>query len=574
MNKCTRVVLCLLSIHCCLFNQVTFAQRRSPQGAPLVLRNGQIYTVDAARTWAEAIVVENGKIIFVGANKEANRFIGAATQVVDLRGRFVLPGFHDSHVHPIESSIELSQCNLSEATTADEVIKKVGVYAAANPGEKWVRGSGWQLFIFADANPHKRMLDEVCPDRPVYLTAADGHSAWVNSRALQVAGITRSTVDPPNGRIERDPKTGEPTGTLRESAADLVRKHLPKYSDKDYLEGLRSGLKMANSLGITSFQDASANEAELKAYWELDRRGELTARVRASMYVDPGNGLAQIAQLKVRRERYRGRNLNANTVKIFADGVIEPQTAALLEPYVGSVDNRGKANWEPAALTEMIRTLDREGFQIHVHAIGDRAVRMTLDAFETARAVNGSRDSRHHIAHLELIDPADIPRFRKLNVIANFQPLWAYADPYITKLTEPVLGPQRSRWLYPIASLGKSGAVLVFGSDWSVSSMNPLEAIQVAVTRRGLSEGEGKAWIEQEVVDLSLMIAGYTVNGAFVNFQEKETGSIEVGKSADLVVLDRNLFEAQTSEIHKVKVLWTILKGKEIYRDENFVTIP
>jgi hypothetical protein len=284
--------------------------------------------------------------------------------------------------------------------------------------------------------------------------------------------------------------------------------------------------------------------------------------------------VTQIPRLIELRKKYQGRRLRANTVKIFADGVIEAHTAALLEPYLDQPDNRGKANWEPDAFNQLVTALDREGFQIHVHAIGDRAIRLALDAFEAARAANGSRDSRHHIAHLELIHPQDWPRFRRLGVIANFQPLWAWADPYITQLTEPILGPERSRWLYPIASLVKTGALMVGGSDWSVSSMNPLDAMQVAITRRGLTDAAGPAWIPEERVDLPTMIAGYTINGAYVNFQETETGSIEVGKAADLIVLDRNLFEIPAPEIHRVKVLLTRLAGKEVFRDPTFRANP
>ena len=567
-------VLVFFLILSCWLPPTYIAQRRSLTLADMVFVNGQVYTVDAARSWATAIAIRNGKIVFVGSDMAAKQFIGTRTRVINLQGKFVLPGFHDSHVHPIESSLELSQCNLNEKTSKSQILDEIRQYVTTHPKEPWIRGGGWQLFVFANANPHKSLLDAICADRPVYLVAADGHSAWVNSRALQIAGITKSTPDPPNGRIERDSTTGEPTGTLRENAADLVAKFLPKYSEKDYLEGLRRGLKLANQFGITSIQDASAKETHLKAYAELDRRGELTVRVRAAMYVDPEKGLQQLDKLKEWRTRFQGKNLSANSVKIFADGVIEPHTAALLEPYIGLGEERGKPNWEAKALTEMVQALDREGFQIHVHAIGDRAIRMALDAFENARKVNGSRDSRHHIAHLELINPADIPRFRSLNVIANFQPLWAYADPYITKLTEPVLGPQRSRWLYPIASVVNSGALVVCGSDWSVSSLNPLEAMQIAVTRRGLDEGKGKAWIEEELVELPVIIAGYTINGAYVNFQNRFVGSLEAGKSADITILDRNLFAVQKTDIHKAKVLLTMMNGKVVYRDAEVLTLP
>ncbi len=569
MSKLVRHGILFFILLTCAVQQAAVAQLAPPANADLVLLGGVIYTVDAARSWAEAIAVKNGRIVFVGATGGAKRFIGKQTRVVNLQGKMVLPAFHDSHVHPVSGGIELGECNLNEATTEAQVLEIIRRFVAAHPQAKWIRGGGWQLFIFENANPHKSLLDKISTDKPIYLTAADGHSAWVNSRALQIAGLTKDTPNPTNGRIERDARTGEPTGTLREDAAGLVGKFLPKYSKPDRLEGLRRALQMANRFGITSLQDASVDEDELETYAAFDRRGELTARVVAAFYADPDEGLKQIAEFKALRRKYQSKNLRLNSVKIFADGVIEPHTAALLEPYVGLNGERGKPNWDTDTLNKMVVALDREGFQIHVHAIGDRAVRLALDAFEQARKINGARDSRHHIAHLELIHPQDIPRFRELQVIANFQPLWAYADPYITKLTEPFLGAERSRWLYPIGSVARTGAVVAMGSDWSVSSMNPLEGMQVAVTRRGLEEGEGTAWHAEELIDLQTAIAGYTMSGAYVNFEEQQSGSIEVGKLADLIVLDKNIFAIPKAEIHRAKVVMTFFAGREIFNLER-----
>lgn len=547
------------------------AQKSAALAADLVFRNGAVYTIDASRSWAEAVAIKAGRIVYVGTDLGARAWTGPQTQVIDLQGKMLLPSFHDSHVHPVSSGIELGECLLGELTTADQILEAVRRYAEQNPQKPWIRGTGWQLPLFADANPHKSLLDKIVPDRPVCLTAADGHSVWVNSRALEVAKITKATPDPKTGRIERDPETGEPTGTLREAAVDLVARYLPDYTAEDYLTGLRRALEMANRFGITSLQDADVNERLLKTYAELDRRGQLTARVVAALYVEPSQGESQIPRLKALRRKYESRRLRATATKIFADGVIEAHTAALLEPYLGTNNDRGKAKLEPEVFKPLVAALDREGFQVHIHAIGDRAIRDALDAFEFARAKNGNRDSRHHIAHLELFNPQDIPRFRRLGVIANFQPLWAFADPYIVKLTIPALGPERSRWLYPIRSLLETGAVMACGSDWSVSSMNPLEAIQVAITRRAPKAGQGPAWIPEETVDLAQMLAGYTINGAYVNFEETETGSIEKGKAADLIVLDRNLFEIPAHEIHTAKVLLTLLEGKAVYRDAGFV---
>lgn len=545
---------------------VLAASSPAPRPAELVLRGGAVYTVDDARSWAQAVAVSGGKIVFVGADAAAKAWIGPDTKVVELAGKMVLPSFHDSHVHPVSGGVEALECDLNGLPTQAAILEKVKSYAAAHASDPWVRGGGWDLTVFPDGNPSKTLLDAIVPDRPAYLSASDGHSVWVNSKALAMAGVTKATPDPPYGRVERDPATGEPSGTLREDAAGLVSKFLPPRSAKEHADGLREALRVANRFGLTSLVEASASEEDLEAYRALEARGELSARVLASLYCDTDKGTAETARLTALRKKYASRRLRTSAVKIFADGVLETRTASVLEPYVGFPGDRGKPNLEPAAFRALAVAFDREGFQIHVHAIGDRAIRDALDALEAARTANGVRDARHHLAHIELIDPADIPRFRRLGVIANFQPFWANGDRYITELTEPKLGPERSRWLYPIGSVVASGAAVAFGSDWSVSSMNPLDGIEVAVTRRQPPEGPGPAWLPEERIALPEAIAAYTIRAAYLDFTEKESGSIEAGKSADLIVLDRNLFEIPPSQIHEAKVLLTLLEGREVYR--------
>ena len=539
---------------------------QGPKSAGIILENAAIYTMDQSRSWADAVAIADGKIIYVGDIAGAKKLRGKDTKIVDLKDKMILPGFHDSHIHLISGGMELEQCNLNDLPAQEKVFQKIRDYASQHPEKEWIEGGGWALPLFPEANPTKEQLDALVPDRPAYLSSADGHSAWVNSRALAIAGVTKDTPDPKEGRIERMKETGEPSGTLRESAADLVARHLPKPTPQDYLQGLQNGLALANSFGITSILEASADDDLLKAYADFERQDKLTARVLASLFVDPQKGLDQIKDLIQKRDLYKGKHLKATTAKIFADGVIESKTAALLEPYLDRPGYRGLPNLEADLFNRLAVALDAVGFQIHIHAIGDYAIRMSLDALEAAERANGRRDARHHIAHLELINPQDIPRFRRLGVIASFQALWAYPDLYITKMTEPALGPERSRWLYPIGSLVKNGGMIVGGSDWSVSSMNPLDAIQVAVTRRLLEDTGGAAWIPEELVDLPTMIAAYTINGAYVSNQEKITGSIEAGKAADLIVLDKNLFEIPANEIHKVKVVLALLEGREVYR--------
>ena len=547
-------------------------ERRPPSvPADIVLRHGAVYTLSPTRPWAEAIAVREGRIIYVGDDAGAAPFVGDKTAVYDLAGRMVLPGFNDSHAHPLSAGLELGECNLYEADTPTEVEGVIRGYVSRNPSLPWIRGNGWQLPVFPDANPNRALLDRLVADRPAFFYAADGHSAWVNSRALELAGITRDTKDPPGGRIERD-RDGSPSGTLREAAVALVASHLPPYSPESRIGAARRGLAEANRFGITSITDADVGEEYLDAYDALERRGELTARVNITLHSDDSLAVPEeTARLVALRRRFNGGRLAVGAVKFYEDGVIEAGTAALLQPYLGRRGLAGELNYTPEDLAARFVALDAEGFQIHVHAIGDRAIRVTLDGLAHTRQVNGPRDARPIIAHLELMDPADIPRFRAGGVVASFQPFWAQADDYITRLTEPQLGPARSRWLYPIASVMNSGAIVAGGSDWSVSSLNPLDAIQVAITRRGINDGPGPAWIPEERVDLPRMLAAYTINSAYASRSERETGSLETGKLADLIVLDRNLFDLPVTDLHAAKVLLTLVEGRAVWRDSSFV---
>ena len=539
--------------------------RNAGGSADLILRNGAIYTVDAARSWATAVAIRNGRIAYVGTDSIPSGLLGTRTEVINLDGHMVLPGFHDGHVHPIDGGVTLGECTLDDLQTEAQIADSIRACAESHPEPGWVRGSGWQLPVFPSANPSRALLDRVIRDRPAIFVAADGHSAWVNSMALRLAGITRNTPDPPNGRIERDPETGEPSGTLREDAMNLVYRIVPGRTDKELATGLERAQRLANSYGITTVFDATVDEAGLRTYSAAEREGTLTLRVIAGLNLGQPLADSMLPRLRTLRARFTSRRVRPTAVKLFADGVIEARTAALLAPYHDRRGDAGHPIYEPQALEELTAALDRDGFQIHVHAIGDRAIRMTLDAFAHARVRNGTHDARHTITHLELIDPADIPRFRSLGTIANFQALWANGDAYLTELTEPTLGPARSRWLYPIASVVRTGAIVSGGSDWSVSSLNPLEAIEVGLTHRRPGHPTQPVWHPAERVDLATMIAMYTINAAYANHQEGETGSIERGKLADLIVLDRNLFEIAAEEIHKARVLRTLLEGKTVF---------
>lgn len=540
--------------------------------ADLVLTGGAVYTMDAARSWAQAVAIREGRIAYVGSDAGARAFVGPATRVTGLAGRLVLPAFQDAHVHPASGGVELGQCNINDLATKEAILEKVKGCAA--PRDKtWIVGGGWSLPVFPNANPTKELLDAVVPDRPVFLSAADGHSGWANSKALEVAGITSATPDPRNGRIERD-ASGAPTGTLREAAQRLVEIHIPEPTAEERLEGLRRALGLLNGYGITAVYEANAGggpkggDATLATYREAERRGLLTVRVRASLGTDAARGPEQVDDLVRLRGQYASPRVRPVAAKIFADGVIESRTAAMLEPYDDRPGERGEPRFDGERLQALVARLVQLDFAVHVHAIGDRAVRMALDAFEATRAASVDRGLRHQIAHLQVIQSEDVPRFRSLGVIANFEPLWAFADAYVRDLTWPALGPERSKRMYPIADLARSGAVVSFGSDWSVSSPNPLEGIEVAITRQSPDAKERVApLLPEQAIDLPTAIAAYTMGAAYANGLESETGSLEVGKSGDLVVLSEDLFGLDPHDISKARVLLTLLEGQPVYRE-------
>jgi len=554
----------------------------APDPADFVLRGAAVYTVDPARSWARAVAVRAGRIAYVGSEEGAERWIGPSTCVLDLVGGMVLPGFQDAHIHPVVSGVELGQCDLSGLQDREGVLERVRSCAAEQTGE-WLVGAGWQLPVFPGADPDRALLDEIAGDRPVYLAAADGHSAWVSSRALELAGIDGSTPDPPGGRIERRPD-GEPTGTLREKAMALVGRLVPEPSLDERVEGLLRAQGLLLAHGVTAVQEASAELADLEAYraagaMEPDAAARaLKLRVVAALDTDLDRGVEQVGELAALRRRFAGPRLRPTAAKIFLDGVIEARTAAMLEPYTDRPGDRGELNLPPERLDPLVAALAQAGFDVHVHAIGDRAVRTALDAFE--RAAGGVAESyrdgrpRHQIAHLQVVHPDDVPRFRRLGVIALFQPLWAFADSYIVDLTWPALGAERSGWIYPMGSVHRAGGTLAFGSDWSVSSLDPLEGIEVAVTRRDPDGGGRPAMQPDEALDLPAAIAAYTAGAAWANRLEETTGSIETGKAADLVVLADDLFALPPEKIGEARVLMTLIAGEVVYRAEDARAAP
>jgi predicted amidohydrolase YtcJ len=524
--------------------------------------------MDGARRVADYVAIADGVVAAAGRATEIDDWVGPRTRVIDAAGGVVLPAFQDAHIHPIGAGLNQLQCDLHDASGAGEYLDLIAAYARAHPERDWIVGGGWAMDSFAGGTPSAGALDEIVSDRPVFLMNRDWHSAWVNSRALEVAGIDRDTPDPDGGRIERDERGG-PSGTLHEHAADLVDRLAPRPTAEELRQGLVLAQQQLLALGITGWQDASVSEPELDTYVTLAEQGMLTARVTLSLLWDRDKDESQLDDLAEHRERGTFGKLSASTVKIFQDGVVETFTAAMLLPYLDAsgapTGNSGMSMIEPEALNRYVTILDANGFQVHFHAIGDRAVRECLDAVEAARDRNGTRDARHHIAHLQVVHPDDIARFKTLEVVANCQPLWACMEPQMSDLTIPFLGPERSQWQYPFGSLIRAGATVAFGSDWSVSSPNPLLEMEVAVTRVDPAARAADPFIPSERVSAGDAVAAFTNGSSFVNNSDIDVGSIEPGKAADVVVLDRNIFEPGAGPIGDAEVLFTLAGGDVVY---------
>jgi len=554
-------------------------QPTAERPADLVLTGGAVYTVDAARTWAQAVAVSGGRIAAVGTDAGMRPHVGQRTEVVNLRGRMVLPGFQDAHVHASGGGLERNQCDLTGEHTRQGYLAAIRGYADGNPGAEWITGGGWSMDVFPGGVPGKDDLDAIVPDRPVFLSNRDHHGAWVNSRALALAGIGAATPDPPDGRIERT-AAGEPQGTLHEGAMNLVQRLVPAPDLAAQVAGILEGQRYLHSLGITAWQEAIVGDYAVvpdcfDAYREADGRGLLTARVTGALWWRRATGPSQLDFLAERRAIATGPRFRTTSVKIMQDGVCENFTAAMLAPYLDGhgheTGGRGTSFFAPEELTEAVTAIDARGFQVHIHAIGDRAVREALDAIAAARAANGPTAGRHHIAHLQVVHPDDVPRFRELSVLANCQPLWASNEPQMTELTLPFLGPERSAWQYPFGSLAASGAQLCFGSDWPVSSPDPMWQMHTAVNRttapgypfRGPQTDT--PFLPGERIGLPAAIAAFTMGSAYVNHDERDAGSVEPGKRADLVVLDRNLFTQPATEIALAEVDLTLVDGAVVY---------
>lgn len=532
-----------------------------------VITGAAVVTMDPARPRTEAVGLGGGRILAVGTRDEIEALRGPRTVEIALDGGAVLPGFQDAHNHACFAGRYRLTCDLHDLHLREEYLDAVARYARANPHAEWIFGGGWEMPAFPGGLPRREDLDRVVPDRPAYLMNADLHGAWVNSRALELAGIDRHTPDPPGGRIERDPD-GTPTGILHEWARTLVEDLLPPTSDAMWRRSILEAQSHLLSLGVTAWQDAWVEPDVLAAYRALAASAELRARVVACQWWDRTRGIEQIHEMVERRAASSSGRLRAGTVKIMQDGVPENFTAAVVEPYLridGAGGGTGYSFNEPTALREGIVALDAEGFQVHVHAIGDRAIRETLDAFEAAAATNGERDARHHVTHVQLLDPTDVARFRALGLVATVQPYWAFADQQMVELTIPFIGHERSRRQYAFRSLHDAGVRLAFASDWAISTADPLMGIEVAVTRTDPEDRGAEPFLPEQALDLATALAAATCGSAFVNHLDGETGTIEVGKQADLVVLDHDPADPNLAGPADARVQMTIVGGEVVY---------
>ncbi|MGB2840371.1 MAG: amidohydrolase [Actinomycetes bacterium] len=542
----------------------------STPAADLLLTDVAVYCNDDGRSWASEIAVKDGRIMALGGSAgDLAELRGPSTDVMSLPGRLVLPGFQDAHIHSPFAGRNRLRVWLNDDIGREAYLATLSQYARDNSDEPWIVGGGWAMESFPGGLPTKEDLDAIVPDRPVFLFNKDVHGAWVNSAALRLAGITKDTPDPADGRIERDSSTGEPTGMLHEGAAYTFNDTLvPLPAREEWEAAILNAQQHLHSLGITAWQDAWVTPGTHDAYRALAADGRLTARVVGALWWDRHQGLEQIPQFLAQRENGVVGNYSATSVKIMTDGVLENYSGALLEPYCdgcgGHTSNHGLSYVERDLLASAVTELDRLGFQVHMHAIGDKAVRNALDAVGAARAANGVTDHRHHIAHVQIVHPDDIGRFAKVGAIANCQPLWAQSDAQMDELTVPFLGQERVDMMYPFASMMRAGARLAGGSDWSVTSANPLEEIDVMVNRRDPADPDAPVFLPEERVALADAVAAFTSGTAHVNHDE-ESGRLAPGMRADLAVLDRNFFAEGAQPVASARVEWTIAAGELVY---------
>lgn len=545
--------------------------------AEVLFVGGPVFTGEGRPIIGFTVAVARGRITAIVPEAEASGLVGERTRVVNLDGALLSPGFQDAHVHPVSGGMELLQCNLTEAEDADDAVARVKAYADENPREAWILGGGWSMDHFPGGAPVRGLLDAIVPDRPVLLLSRDHHSTWVNTAAIRLAGIDAATLDPEDGRIERE-ADGTPAGTFHEGAGELFADVRPAHDPELAYRGLLAAQEELIALGITGWQDAAVGASSiiadpLDAYERAVREGVLRVHVRGAQWWERDGGLEQVGRMTAKRdalaERIPADRLTIASTKIMVDGVAENQTAAMLSPYKDphghATGNRGLSFIDPAVVREAVTALDAAGMQVHFHALGDRAVREALDAVEAARRTNGSGDRRHHLAHLQVVDEAEVPRFADTDAVANLQALWATHEPQLDELTLPFLRDGAEERHYPFGDFARAGVRLAAGSDWPVSSADPMDAIHIAVTRAYPGSGAEPLGGAHQCLDLETAMAAYTSGSAYVNHRDHDTGWIREGYLANLVVLAPDPFSVPAEDIHLATVESTWIEGVPVY---------
>ena len=536
--------------------------------ADTVVVHGKVYTANAKQPWAEAVAIRAGRTVAVGTDAEIQKWRSAGTKVVDASGRLVLPGFVDCHIHFLDGSLSLGRVNLEGAKDVAGIQERLRAYAAKHPGNDWILGRGWNYAMFgSETLPNKKYLDELFPDRPVSLEGYDGHTYWANSKALALAGIANDTPDPANGVIVRDPATHEATGALKESAQQIVAAVIPKPTRGEKLAALRAGMSWANAHGLTRVHSAGGDFEELDLYDELRRHGELTVRFYIAYFLDPPE-LRQkdLDAVEAARKKYHDDWIDTNAIKFMVDGVVESHTAAMLDPYSDDPSVKGKLFWEPGKYKAAVAELDKRGFQLFTHAIGDYGIRTALDAYEHASELNHTKDRRPRIEHIETSAAADAPRFGKLGVIASMQPLHSYPDADTLDVWARNVGPDRASRAWVWKNIADAGGKLAFGSDWPVVKLDPWEGMQTAVTRQTAEGQPEKGFVPTQRLTVTETVDAYTIGAAFAGRRERTEGSLEVGKAADLIIVSQDIFQIDPHKIKDTKVITTIVGGRVVFQ--------
>jgi len=551
--------------------------------ADTVFTGGALFSSDAVPAGSahaltgRAVAVRDGRIVAVCADDEASALIGPGTVVVDLDGALLAPGFQDAHIHPASGGVELLQCNLTESEDAEDALARIARYAAENPEVEWIVGGGWSMDHFPGGAPLRGLLDAIVPDRPVLLASRDHHSAWANTAAMRIAGVDAGTADPVDGRIERE-ADGFPAGTFHEGAGDMFAEVRPVISDDLTYAGLLRAQDELLALGITGWQDALIGRfpgmgGGLAAYRRALAEGTLKAHVVGAQWWERAEGGEQLADMIRLRDEIaalgRQDRFSLGSIKFMVDGVAENQTAAMLQSYRDThghdTHNHGLSFIAPEKLRDYAVAADAAGFQLHFHALGDRAVREALDALQGAREVNGDTDGRHHLAHIQVIAEADVARFADVRAVANMQPLWACHEDQMDELTLPFLAESAADRQYPFGDLQRAGVRLAGGSDWPVSSADPMAGVHIAVNRVApLADAEPLAGPGQRL-DLATALAAYTSGTAFVNHRDHDTGLVREGYLANLVVVEPNPFDVPADQLYTCRVASTWIDGERVY---------